>query len=294
MPASPYPAPSEPTETEIAWATWGPVSRFLAWALKPKQPSVLVLSLARSGSSWVGDMLGLAADALYLREPFTQTDLAVNVRQVFDPSEHPPLEAVMRRLADKAFLGLPDFRSKVVVNPGQWSLRGRRRRRVVIKEVNPRACRWFVENYRPRVVFLLRHPAATAWKLVPNELAGADARRLGTARVGEDRETQRIMWDALKDHPAHTKVYYEDLCHDPVGEFRRLYEFAGLTWTEDIARTIAENGAESPQKANAWRADASREHLLASPRFRGNPTPPGPAGTTIGHSEIVCEKLTSA
>jgi Sulfotransferase family len=261
-PAASYPAPAEPIETAIKWASWGPLSRGIARVLRPRQPAVLVLSLPRSGSSWVGDMLGAASNALYLREPFTQTDLAVNVRQVFNPPDYPPLEATMRRLADKAFLGLPDFRPKVVVAPEQWDLRHRRRGRVVIKEVNPRACRWFVENYRPRVVFLLRHPAALAWSSVRMQWLGptpADWEQRGR----EDRETLRQMWAPLKNYANHLRVYYEDLCNDPLRGFQQLYEFAGLTWTDAVARTVAENGAESPQKVNAWRTDASAEHLRA-------------------------------
>ena len=52
-----------------------------------------------------------------------------------------------RDLADRAFAGLPDFRPKIVHYPAQWALRERRRRRVVIKEVNPAGCRWFVARY---------------------------------------------------------------------------------------------------------------------------------------------------
>ncbi len=90
-------------------------------------------------------------------------------------------------------------------------------------------------------------------------------------RGREDRETLRQMWAPLKDYPDHLRVYYEDLCNDPVGGFRRLYDFAGLTWTESVARVVAENGAESPSKVNAWRTDASRDHLLALRRgFAGS------------------------
>jgi hypothetical protein len=57
------------------WAPWGPVSRLIARSAPPLCPATLVISLPRSGSSWVGKTLGLSDTALYLREPITQSYL---------------------------------------------------------------------------------------------------------------------------------------------------------------------------------------------------------------------------
>jgi hypothetical protein len=59
-----------------SWAKYGFVSHIIGSIIKPMQPSILVLSLPRSGSSWVGETLGVADDAMYLREPMNKFFIA--------------------------------------------------------------------------------------------------------------------------------------------------------------------------------------------------------------------------
>src|SRR5437016_2265272 len=76
----------------VGWAQFGAASRLLGRAWPPAGPAVVVLSLPRSGSSWVGQTLGLAPEAAYLREPLDQLFLARGGRDalhVFKPG-HPP------------------------------------------------------------------------------------------------------------------------------------------------------------------------------------------------------------
>src|SRR4051794_38244039 len=89
--------------SRVPWVHRGTFSRLIASSWKPRRPAVLILSLPRSGSSWVGSLLGRAPDALYLREPVSQSDPGINHLIVFDPSDHPELEGTFRRLADRAF-----------------------------------------------------------------------------------------------------------------------------------------------------------------------------------------------
>jgi hypothetical protein len=216
---------------------------------------VLVLSLPRSGSSWVGRTLGQASDAMYLREPFTQGSAAINRRVVFDPAEAPDLEPTLRRLADSAFRGVPSFRSKVVHYPEQWALADRRRRRVVLKEVNPRAAGWFLARYRPKVVFLVRRPAAVCWSAQRKGWLGSSVESW-RARGLEDAETLRRAWDALRGRPDVLRVEYESLCRDPLTGFSRLYAFSGLDWDDAAAARVLAEAEETPGKADAWRSAA--------------------------------------
>src|SRR5438132_1692356 len=96
----------------LTWTQWGLASRLIARLVKPRQPSVLVLSMARSGSSWVGGMLGCAPDAAYLREPVTQSDTLFYRKGGIFPLDEPEVEAAYRRQADKAFQGWPEFAEK--------------------------------------------------------------------------------------------------------------------------------------------------------------------------------------
>jgi hypothetical protein len=211
-------------------------------------------------------MLGSALDALYLREPISQSDLAINCKDFHAPWEDPVLEPPFRRLADKAFLGWPDFDPRIVRVPTQWELHWRRPRRVVIKEVNPLACRWFMERYKPRVVFLLRHPAAVALSAQKHGWLGPKTEDWAN-RGAENGDTLRQAWSVVENNPACTTVFFESLCIQPVEEFRRLYEFAGLRWTDSVAERIVEYSRDSKDRIDAWRREASPEAVAA---FRRN------------------------
>ena len=254
--------PRRQGETQVGWARWGVISRFVAHAVPVRKRPVLILSLPRSGSSWVGDMLGSAVDALYLREPLTQGDPRVTARVVFDPFETPELEPVVRMLADKAFLGWPDFDDRIVRRPGQWALWDRQGRRTVVKEVNPLGCRWFLEHYRPRVVFLLRHPAAVASSSLKQGWLGPTTSDWAD-RGRDDGSIIRRAWEALGGYPDVRPVSFESLCTDPLTVFKSLFDFAGLAWTEGVAERIEEYSRDSKSRIGAWRSEADPEAVSA-------------------------------
>jgi hypothetical protein len=207
-------------------------------------------------------MLGGAVDALYLREPITQSHPEINRRVVFDPVDHPDLEPDVRRLADRAFMGWPDFDERVVRFPEQWALRRRRSRRVVIKEVNPMACGWFLRRYRPRVIFLLRHLAAVATSAQRERWLGPSPEDWAR-RGSENGTTLREAWAALEGYPARETVFYESLCADPVEGFRRLFGFAGLRWDASSVRRVIEASRDSRRKIDSWRSEARPEAVEA-------------------------------
>ncbi|MGF1475805.1 MAG: sulfotransferase [Geminicoccaceae bacterium] len=240
-------------------------------------PSVLVLSLPRSGSSWVGDVLG-SGEALYLREPVTQSYR----REVPGTATVIPIDAqspdpVYKRFADLAFAGIPRFTASIVDAADNWSLDARTGRRLVIKEVNPLACAWYIEAYRPRIVFLLRHPAAVALSY----------RKLGWEQLDQDRT---VAWEAfgrrqsfaLREAHRALSVYddkcfvdYDDLCRNPVEGFRALFGFAGLTLSSAIENGIRRRSAggdrsdtygtsrDSASMIDSWRKRVAEPELRA-------------------------------
>jgi hypothetical protein len=246
----------------VLWARLGLVSRVIVRLLRPLDPPILILSLPRSGSSWVGDMLGSANDALYLREPITQSHPVTNPWIDVDPYEVPPLEPTHRRLADKAFAGRPAFDPTVVRIPSQWKLHRRLKSRVVLKEVNPRACRWFIDRYHPRIVYLLRHPAAVS----------SSAQRVGWLGSTQAEWAERGHFDArttlatcklLEDYPESRTVFYEALCENPIEEFKQLYEFSGFLWTEWEERRTQEFSTRARARISAWRQEAAPQLVAA-------------------------------
>ncbi|MBK9093899.1 MAG: sulfotransferase [Anaerolineae bacterium] len=258
----------------VWWARWGPLSAWLAASRPPLSPPILLLSFPRSGSSWLGETLGQAANALYLREPINlsyQADGGRGTVVEIDPAR--PLPAY-RLAATRAFHGIPAFKPGIVQWPDQWRLAQRSQRRVVIKEVNPRACPWFLAAFRPRVVFLVRHPAAVClsyrrmgwWQgTTPEQWEGHGARQAGALRVA---------LDALREYPDQRIVTYEDLCAEPMTAFRSLFAFCALTWdagSEAFIQRHTTQGDDAPGSTSrhsqampdAWRGRVSAEELAA-------------------------------
>ncbi|WP_169853135.1 sulfotransferase [Anaerohalosphaera lusitana] len=212
----------------------------------------MILSLPRSGSSWVGEILGGAGDALYLREPLTQTYLRSGGEKKlsFFEFDGPPWE--YEKAADLSFRAIPQFSKGIVRFPEQWGLNCRTRKKTVIKEVNPFVLPWLMQKYQPRIIYLVRHPASTAHSFHKMGWDGRNQfeRRFLDRSLAEINDYQRwagSFWSAhaavqsvvlkrvleqAKGYESFKLVQYENLCKDPINEFRSLYDFAGLKWDE--------------------------------------------------------------
>lgn len=233
----------------------------IATLARPKRPPVLLVSLPRAGSSWIGHILGGSDRALYLREPMTQSYL----KRVGREKATSFFEMAMchdRRAyegyAALAFKGIPRFPQTIVQYPEQWAIAERSRRQVVIKEVNPLAIEHFWELYKPKVVFLLRHPVPVArsfdalgWTgdkfrnaFHPNSLAEIEKDYVfsETADVWERGGAfhaiihNRVM--GFLDKVDHTVLRYEDVCENPLEEFVRVFDFCGLPLSADLRQEI--------------------------------------------------------
>jgi hypothetical protein len=288
------------SEIPVKWARMGFFSVFLAKKIKTSKPSILILSLPRSGSSWIGEILGSASNALYLREPITQSNLALDYSQpsqiYIDP--HEPKQPY-QLFADMSFYSLPMFRRGIVINPKQWPLFERRFRRLVIKEVNPLACEWLLQRYQPRLIFLVRHPVAVAlsylklsWVNIniqnmffPHEnLIGGPIgkwkdhlKSIGSnfwERHGAMQGTiLRFVLESLNTYPDSKIVVYEDLCSKPLEIFHELFDFTDLSWDENVEKLVINRSAggdrgqlystsrDSKNMINSWKGKISEEEL---------------------------------
>ena len=267
-----------------SWGRMGRLSGALAGLVALGGPPVLLLSLPRSGSSWVGAVLGSAANALYLREPVSQQRRAAGepYTVVDVPASRPPV--LVRAASDLAFAGIPAFPPEVISTPRQWSLGRRRRGRPVIKEVNPLACAFWLQHYRPHVILLVRHPAAVALSYsrlgwLGNEDVQADTddpRHTVWEKSGmRQGHVHRSVLSALEGYPDHRIVQYEDLCQAPAAAFEALFAFAGLEWSAEVVRFIASSSTDaagrhpygtrrdSKRMADSWRGRLPDEDLAA-------------------------------
>jgi len=125
---------------------------------------------------------------------------------------------------------------------------------LVIKEVNPMALPWITVRFRPKIIFLVRHPAAVAashfrlgWRNVsleeriPPDMWSSKSRYgvnadFWTQHGHFQAEALQIALEALENYPDHRLVTYEDLCANPIGIFQDLYGWAGLPWTESVVK----------------------------------------------------------
>lgn len=252
----------------VPWVGLGYLTLFLARLRPPKQPPILKLSLPRSGSSWVGHILGSSPNALYLREPVTQSAIlgGQTRKAVFHVDKDRP-DPALQQYADSAFQGIPDFSPGILAIPTQWDLQTRTKKRVVIKEVNPLATRLFLSASAPQVIVLVRHPAAVAlshkrlgWRIPHLTEVYASLRALeniNTKRTpflagGADFWTDRGLMQGgclyyvhriLDGYENCIFVRYEDLCEDPLSIFRSLFDFSGLKWSSQSKHLIE---AKSP------------------------------------------------
>ena len=235
---------------------------------------MLVVSLPRSGSSWVGSVLGKAPGALYLREPVSERRRSTGAALTVVPVDPERPDPVVAAASAAAFAGVPAFPRGVLRAPRRWALHRRRRGRVVVKEVNPLALNYWVREHRPLVVLLVRHPAAVALSYrrlgwLGNPDVSADLERPGASVWEACGRRQGLVQaealEALDGYPDHRVVRYEVLCGDPVGQFRDLFRFVRLEWTDGVRRSVEASGAggdravafgtrrDSRRMADAWR-----------------------------------------
>lgn len=280
---------NQSVNSPVWWAKRGAIGIFVARRLSPARRPLLILSLPRSGSSWVGEIMGSVAAALYLREPLTQSHLAHGGKYSVFPvdSRSPPVD--YQRFGDAALAALPLFGANIVRKPRQWALLSRPHRRAVIKEVNPLACSWLIERYRPQIVFLVRHPAAVAqsyweleWRGIEEQLRVitqglidgplhpwrthlCSASGFWAAHGAFQGMATHMALNALRDYPDHKLIRYEDLCQEPITMFKDLFGYAGFEWDAEIERLIvARSSGAASQTQHAYSTARDSRQMTAA------------------------------
>jgi len=145
---------------------------------------------------------------------------------------------------------------------------------------------WFAERLGCRAIVLVRHPLGfvgswrrLGWTVDPGELLDQpfllrdllephqdelEALRGGTSDLVE---TAAVLWrvayaavDQIRARASICVARYEDLAREPLEGFRRLYEFAGLSWNERVASRIgaATTRGQGSESGFRWSRDLSR------------------------------------
>ena len=270
------------TLSKIPWAR-----ELIAAVLPLKRPPILVASLPRTGSSWIGRILGASENALYLREPMTQSYLGR-----FGP---PPIfewgmcrnRRAFDRYAALAFRGIPHFDGAIVADPHQWTISDRRDKQVVLKEVNPLILQRLWERFQPKIVFLVRHPVPVAqsfhslgWtsdqfrtRFLPETLAAFEQEHALPEETDTWEQsgafqaiTQNLVSNSLSGID-HLVVRYEDICDEPVVAFGKIFEFCGLPFSAGVREEI-ERSSQARARYMPGTYDTARNSLDMKDRWR--------------------------
>jgi len=225
-------------------------NRLIVQLFPMRTPPILLLSYPRSGSSWVGEILATSDELAYLFEPVNHPYQEYYRGPALADLSDPITYQAYSNYSQDAFLGMPPKKKYPGENLRGFSLIGRKRRRLLIKEVNPRAADFYCRRYHPTIIFLLRHPAAVAlsfWEL--GWLASPDVQIDAVDLDGDDWEKFGYaygvtMKNALKtvkqSKVKYTTILYENIASAPLSEFRKIFEYLGVKIPENYEDVIDE------------------------------------------------------
>ena len=245
-----------------AWSAWRayPAMRRSLLAARPGPP-ILVTGVYRSGTTWVGSMLA-AAGLWHLHEPFNPNrGLWARELEYADPDRvRPAIDDFVARLlggGHRAALRLPRSR--------RWFMPLRllplRPNRVLIKDPSAALLtEYLVRRHEMCALVIFRHPAAIVssflrldWPtgalvgrllaeeaLVSGPLAGQTS-SMEEARGRRDAFSGAVLcaclagvlWRFAERNPGSIcRLSFEELCRDPIGGFRALFERLDLAYDE--------------------------------------------------------------
>ncbi|MFI7704519.1 sulfotransferase [Nonomuraea sp. NPDC049480] len=250
---------------------------------------VLVTGLPRSGTSWTGKMLAASRDMVYVNEPLNPQHPPGRCPGVLDAEVTHRFQYICD---DNAADWLPAFRDTVALryrwaaelraNHSPYDLarllrygtafafgRLAGRRALLDDPFAVLSAGWFARRLGCRVIALVRDPVsfAASWRrlgwtvhfreLLDQPLLIRDHPELLALDDSQDPVAKtaalwRVTHGILTRTPGILVTSYESLAADPIPGFRRLYAYAGLTWTPAAERRIA-RACTGPSKEGGFR-----------------------------------------
>ena len=139
-----------------------------------------------------------------------------------------------------------------------------RPQRVVVKSIYAQfAVDWLLRNYRPKVIVIQRHPlnVVSSWLElgvdgfdllsrpvvreryleplgIPQPARYASRTQLTATWVGL---LSTVLAEHVERHPEWLLVTHEELCEEPEASIHRVCMTLGLTWTDEVARFLADS-----------------------------------------------------
>lgn len=240
------------------------------------KPPILIAGLPRTGTTWLGEVLGATTGTAYYFEPFNLKQLGETrswwLRYLRASDEEPDFAAYCQ----KCFSG----RQR---HPRVMRFQSRWRRmlpfptgRVLIKDVHSvLTLDWIHHHIAPRIVILLRHPFAMAesWHRMNK---GEDVPLLDSLlgqrslvedylqpfashlrSAGKDFWSRTVLYSAAcyhvaleqqRRHPEWIVIRHEDFLDDPLPRFRDLCAKLDLPWTAQAEERLKESNEKDSGK----------------------------------------------
>jgi len=242
------------------------------------RPPVLVTGLPRSGTSWTGKMLAAGGELVYVNEPLNPQHppgrcpgiLRAQVRHRFQyicddnaptwlPAFRDTVALRYHWAAELRANRTPYDLARMLRYGGAFTLGRLTRRRALLDDpFAVLSAGWFAERLGCRVIALVRDPVSfvaswqrLGWTVYFHELLEQpllvrdhpEVLRLRVLVGSQDRVAKAAaLWRVTREILARTAgillTSYDDLAADPLPGFRRLYDYAGLTWTPAAERRI--------------------------------------------------------
>jgi hypothetical protein len=235
-------------------------------------PPIVLLSFPRSGSSWIGSIMGTGEDIRYLREPATtnytltknsnkdQTKPASKIKRisVFDQASCDNWPEYQQYI-DDSLAAKPNFTSAVIAYPEQWRT-PKQQKSLLIKEVNPLALNYYLSK-SIKLIYLVRHPFSVAksyqalnWRakdLFAKKFNRETLAKIANVAPNIQQESTWLQMGYLQGwieamvkeqititNNAVTIIRYEDVCQAPSKEFEQLFSFSNINYSTDIVKKI--------------------------------------------------------
>lgn len=256
---------------------------------------IFLLGHDRSGSSWIGSMLGLAKNTIYLHEPINETASKIGNWSLYhsylqagqNSQPHEKIYDMATRGIGVRNLRLLECKQVLCSSP-----------KIIIKETGGMLLgEWFKYKYGGKIIALFRHPAplifsnikmssanAGMWlkRLLQNdEIVSRPEISKGIIKITPKSVVEqfavvyciryKILIEQLVKNPEWIQIFYEDFCLEPEVEFKKLFNKVGLKYSQNVKNRILETTIRdesnkafgkyriSKNQVFTWRGNVSKE-----------------------------------
>jgi hypothetical protein len=213
-------------------------------------------------------VLSYSPDLAYLREPVCLPFMHYfGGEAVFDPARDEQTCRWYKQMADRAFAGIPPRPGHDIVdNIVEFTGPKRSDKSLLIKEVNPLAAELFVERYAPKMVLLLRHPAAIAESFHRLGWLSGDWEEFGYLYGAHLTQALEVC-----TRGSHMVVHFEEFAVRPRQSFANLYTSVGVQPPKDFDAVMDTYCAREQSSDNPY--DVRRSSVDQTHKWRVNLAP---------------------